>query len=293
MPDRSWFFAWEGKQQGPYPETQFRTLLGRGTIAADALVWTDGMAGWQKASDIPGLIPGSASAPARFAQGREPARAGGAPAAGGALSLDAELWPLFGWSLLYGVGLAVVIPAPWTATGFYRWFVPRLQVPGRPNLEFTGQVGDIWYVFIILGLLNFVPRLLSFLPGIQLLVIVATAFLAWMIYRWLVSHVSSNGQALQLAFEGSPLQYVGWYLLMMISIITIVGWAWVLPAWMRWICRNISGTRREITFNAPGLEVLWRTLVFGIASAFLIPIPWVLRWYLQWFVSQFALVARS
>ena len=29
------------------------------------------------------------------------------------------------------------------------------------------------------------------------------------------------------------------------------------------------------------LEMLWRTLVFVIACAFIIPIPWVLRWYVQ------------
>ena len=28
----------------------------------------------------------------------------------------------------------------------------RIQVPGRPNLAFTGQVGDIWYVFVATGL---------------------------------------------------------------------------------------------------------------------------------------------
>jgi hypothetical protein len=61
---------------------------------------------------------------------------------------------------------------------------------------------------------------------------------------------------------------------------------------MRWICRNVAGTRREILFKASGLDVLWRTIVFVIACAFLIPIPWVLRWYAQWYVSQFELAPR-
>jgi len=30
-----------------------------------------------------------------------------------------------------------------------------------------------------------------------------------------------------------------------------------------------------------------------LGCAFLIPIPWVLRWYTQWYVSQFALVERG
>jgi hypothetical protein len=41
------------------------------------------------------------------------------------------------------------------------------------------------------------------------------------------------------------------------------------------------------------LQVLWRTLVFAIGCAFLIPIPWVLRWYAQWYVSQFELAPRT
>jgi hypothetical protein len=76
-------------------------------------------------------------------------------------------------------------------------------------------------------------------------------------------------------------------------MITIIGWAWVAVAQMRWICRNINGTHREIVFNATGLEMLWRTLVFAFACAFIIPIPWMLRWYVRWAVSQFELVERA
>jgi hypothetical protein len=285
MSNRSWFYTSNGQQQGPYPETQLRVLLGRGTITADTLVWTEGMGGWQRAGEIPGLMSGSASAPARLGPGREPS------GAGGALSADFGLWSLFGRSLLYGVGLAVIIPAPWTATSFYRWFVSRVKVPGRPNLEFTGQVGDIWYVFVGLGLLNYI----SIIPlrGLGAIATIALAFLICMVLRWVVSNLSSDGQRLPIAFEGSPFVYGGFFLLFNLSIISIVGWAWVLTAWMRWICSNISGTRREITFNATGLEVLWRSVVCFLGCVFLIPIPWVLRWYLQWFVSQFALVQRT
>jgi hypothetical protein len=80
---------------------------------------------------------------------------------------------------------------------------------------------------------------------------------------------------------------------MTISVITIIGWAWVTTAWMRWICRNVGGTHREAVFNATGWGVLWRTVLFAIGCSFLIPIPWVLRWYTRWYASQFALVERA
>jgi hypothetical protein len=62
---------------------------------------------------------------------------------------------------------------------------------------------------------------------------------------------------------------------------------------MRWICRNIAGTRREVVFNGSGLQVLWRSLVFGLGCVLIIPIPWALRWYTQWYVAQYALVQRA
>ena len=113
-----------------------------------------------------------------------------------------------------------------------------------------------------------------------------------MTVRWIAANFSSNGQQLPIAFKGSALGYVGWYLLLYISVITIIGWAWVITAWMRWMCRHIEGTRREIVFKATGLEFLWRSLVAFLACLFIIPIPWVMRWYTRWYVSQFALVER-
>lgn len=288
MSDRSWFYASAGQQQGPYPEIQFRDLISRGTVTADTLVWTDGMAGWQRAGDIPGLFSG-ASRPPAMRQAGVPLSAGGRYG-GGQLSLDVGLWEFLGWGLIYGIGVFLIIPAPWAATYFYRWMAPRVQVPGRPNLAFTGQVGDIWYVFVGIGLLAYAGAGGNF---VHLIAIVIQAFLSWMIVRWIAGNLSSNGEPLPLAFNGTALTYIGWHLLLYISAITIIGWAWVVVAWMRWMCRNVSGTHREIVFNATGLEMLWRTLLFVVACIFLIPIPWMLRWYGQWYASQFELVERT
>jgi hypothetical protein len=284
MSNRSWFYASEGQQLGPYPEAQLRDLIGRGSVRADTLVWTEGMAGWQKAAEIPGLMSGPPSIP----------QAGGPPVlggrGGGTLSIDVGLWPLLGRSLLYIIGLLLVIPAPWVATSFYRWAVSRLHVPGRPNLAFNGQVGDLWYVFVLMGLMSYAGFYDTY---VQLLLIPVQAFLSWMLLRWLASNLSSNGQPLPIAFNGSPLTFIGWQILLYLSFITIIGWAWVTTAFMRWNCRNIDGTRREVAFNASGLGVLWRTILFAVGCAFIIPIPWALRWFAGWYVSQFELVERG
>ncbi|MDE2379468.1 DUF4339 domain-containing protein [Bradyrhizobium sp.] len=283
----SWFYASEGKQQGPFPEVQFRDLIVQGVVRPDTLVWTEGMAGWQRAAEIPGLLGGGAP-PAVSHGGGMPTRGAGP---GGILSVDVGLFDLLGRSIVYVIGMLLVIPAPWVATWFYKWFASRLQVPGRPNVGFEGQAMDIWYVFMATALLSYSGASGSSI--MQLLGVVVQGLLAWMILRWIAGNLSSNGQRLPISFKGSAIGYVGWYLLLLISAVTIVGWAWVVAFWMRWICSNIEGTRREIVFNGTGLQILWRTLVFAIGCSFLIPIPWVLRWYTRWYVSQFALVERG
>jgi uncharacterized protein DUF4339 len=288
MSNQSWFYASEGQQLGPFPEAQLRDLIARGSVRADTLVWTEGMAGWQKAGEIPGLMSGPSGSPAIPGASGPPAIGGGYR--GGVLSVDLPLWSFLGRSLLYIIGVLLVIPAPWAGTSFYRWAVSRLRVPGRPNLAFNGQVGDLWYVFVLMGLMGYAGLADSY---VQLLIIPLQAFLSWMLLRWLASNLSSNGQPLPTAFNGSALTFIGWQILLYVSFITIIGWAWVATAWMRWNCRNIAGTRREIVFNASGLELLWRTVVFAIGCAFIIPIPWVLRWLASWYVSQFELVERG
>jgi len=287
MAARSWFYASEGQQQGPYPEIQLRELIARGTITADTLVWTEGMANWQRLGEIPGLAPGDSGPPAMPRAGSALPAAGGH---GGALSIDLPLWGFLGRTLLYVFGITLVIPAPWAGTYFYRWVVSRLQVPQRPNLAFTGQVGDLWWVFVLMGLSGYAG---AYDDYIQLLMLPLQGFLSWTLLRWLASRLTSNGQPLPIAFNGSVVTFIGWQILLVVSFITIIGWAWVATAWTRWICRNVEGTRREIVFKASGLDVLWRTIAFAIGCMFIIPIPWVIRWFSQWYVSQFELVERG
>ena len=286
MSDRSWFLAYQGQQQGPYPEAQFREFIATGTVRADTLVWSEGMTGWQRAGEIPGLM-------SRMPQ--PPPVAGAMPAIardidGSGLSVDLPLWPFFGWCLLLVIGNVLVIPSPWTATSYYRWIFPRFDVPGRPNLAFEGKVGDIWYVIVLLALSSYAGQINNY---VQLIVFVAQAVLSWMLLRWVLASLSSNGRLLGLEFNGSVWGFIGWQLLMILAMLTIIGWAWVATAWMRWLCRNIAGSRRELAFNGTGLEVLWRTFAMVVGCIFLIPIPWVIRWYAQWFVSQLELLERG
>jgi len=290
MSNRSWFYASNGQQQGPYPEAQLRDLVTRGMVGADTLVWTEGMSGWQRAGDIPGLVAGGSAPPSVPHPGGPPPMAGSY--SGGPLSIDFEILEFTWRTLVLAVGLIFIIPAPWVLIWYIKWIVPCVRVPGRPNLSFEGEAMTIvpWFfgfVVLMIGVGFIGSQLLS-----NLMILVQIA-LYWLFLKWFIANLASNGQPLELSFSGSVWAYLGWTILAAISIITIVGWAWVYVAWMRWVCRNIQGTRREVLFIGSGMEFLWRAIVAALVSIFIIPIPWVYRWMSQWLASQTVLADRG
>jgi len=300
MSDRTWFYASQGQQQGPYPEAQLRDLIARGTITPDTLVWSEGMANWQRAGEISGLVSGGAAPPAIPRRGMPgqgmpgqgmPATTGGV-AAGQALSIEFGIWAITWRTLLAWISFCVVIPIPWVIVWYCRWMVSCVHVAGRPNLSFTGRALTIlWWC---LGAL--VLSICINLTGIRYLgavMILVQLVLYWLGTKWFVANIASNGQPLGLSFSGSIWAYVGWILLGALSAVTIIGWAWVYTAQTRWFCRNIQGTRRAIVFNGTGLQYLWRMLVAGLVCWLIIPIPWIARWIIRWKASQVALVERG
>jgi hypothetical protein len=289
----SWFYASEGKQQGPYPEAQFRDLVAQGIVRPDTLVWTEGMAGWQKAAEIPGLLGGAGAPPIRPAGGPPMMGSGGyGGASGGTLSVDFGILEFTWRAIVLLIGTIFVIPVPWVFVWYTKWIVACVKVPGRPNLSFTGNAMTLvpWYFgFIVLAIA------IAFI-GSQLLsdlLFIAQIVLYWLLIKWMVANLASNGQPLGLNFTGSVWAYIGWNLLFAISIITIIGWAWVAAAQLRWMYRNIQGMRREIVFKGSGLGILWRGIVAAILCSFIIPIPWVYRWIMNWTALQTELVDRG
>lgn len=294
MAERSWYLALDGRQEGPFPESQLSALIAAGRLTRDTLVWSEGMSGWQKAGEIPGFVfsaqapppysaplPGSAAWPAA-------ARPAGIP-----FSSDFDVWGLFGRYLVLALGSLVVFWAPWAFISCYRWLISHIKIPEWPNLTLEGKLADIWYVFVLIVLCSYVNAASGRYRFIALLVILAQAALSWMALRWVVGNLSSEGRPLGLTFNGNILTYIGWNLLLILSILTIVGWAWVITAWTRWVCAHIAGTPRAIAFNASGLEVLWRVVVTVLASIFIIPAPWMLYWYVRWMISQFSIEPKA
>jgi hypothetical protein len=293
MAERSWYIANAGTQEGPYSEAQLLNLIAAGQVNADTLVWTDGMAAWQRAGDIPGLMASGHGVPSRPLPGG--ASWPDVHPGGAAVTADFGVWALLGRILLAGIGLVLVVPAPWAMTSYYRWFIAHLQVPTIPGLGFAGQPGDIWWVFVLTGLLTYAgaPHAHHHVHNLRFLVLIIEPALSWLIIRWVVENLTSEGQPLAASFAGSVWGFIGWNLLLYLSFITIIGWAWVTTAFLRWVCRNVTQATRTVSFDASGWQVLWRTIVFVLAAIFIIPIPWMLHWYVRWYVSQFSVAEKA
>ncbi|MGA2500772.1 MAG: RDD family protein [Tepidisphaeraceae bacterium] len=56
MSEKNWYFAVAGAQCGPVPVEQLRDMLARGELAADTLVWCDGMSNWVEGRNLPVLL---------------------------------------------------------------------------------------------------------------------------------------------------------------------------------------------------------------------------------------------
>jgi len=285
MADRSWFFASRGQQQGPYPEARLRQFIASGETTAETLVWTEGMAGWQKAGDVPGLLAGALGDPAG------PGPAGLPASAGGPLSVDFGIWDFTWRTFVLLISFALIIPLPWALLMYCRWMVSCVRVPQRPNLGFTGRAADLMWFYA--AALLYIAAEWTQSPALNFAVSVAQLALYWLLIKWFIANLSSDGQPLGLRFAGSFWGFLGWCLLVVVSVVTIIGWAWVYTAQLRWICGRIEGTRREVVFIGTGIEFLWRSIVLMLGCLFIIPIPWLYRWFNCWLASQIALVDRG
>ena len=53
----SWYYAKQGKQEGPVDLEALQAMVGAGEVAPGDLVWKEGMDGWKPAGEIPELTP--------------------------------------------------------------------------------------------------------------------------------------------------------------------------------------------------------------------------------------------
>ncbi len=199
-----------------------------------------------------------------------------------------------GWGLLYGILYSLIIPAAWGAVALLKWFARNLSFSDGTQASFGGRGKEVWGYFAILVLLSYGSMIasaaaedkrfiVSIILGIVLLPINAAICLK--IIRWFFTSVKLSCGT-NLSFKGSYGPYLGWMLLVTLSVYTIIGWAWASVAMLRWVCRNIEGGQNEVVFVGSGWGLLWRCFVAGLASIVIIPIPWMAVWIIRWFARN-------
>jgi hypothetical protein len=199
-----------------------------------------------------------------------------------------------GWGLLAIVAVVLVIPAAWGAVALYRWFVRNLVFSDGTKASFEGRGGEIWLYFVIAAVLSFLPQFSQVFPEDQQLTVLVIFILLSIpinvaiglkIFRWFISKIRLSCGT-PLSFDGSYGGFLGWTVVLYLSFLTIIGWAWVGVAMLRWICRNIKGGEHELVFVGSGWGFLWRYVLMALGSIFIIPIPWLAVWLTRWFVRN-------
>jgi len=226
-----------------------------------------------------------------------------------------------GWGLLASVLSSLVIPTAWGWEYFIRWFFRSVRLRDATPVAFVGRAAQIWYLAVLVIALNsLVPQheydiyisqqfittftvqaspqgILSFstpnaLPLWWAVLIVTAVFgiscIAWeRVLQWLFRSIDL-GCGTQLDFTGKWWQLFGWSLLFDLSVLTIVGWAWVAVAIVCWLLDSIQAPGHRLVFHGTGVEVLWRGALCVLVSILTLGIgsPWMFVWIWRWGASN-------
>ena len=183
-----------------------------------------------------------------------------------------------------------------------RWTVGNVSLPDGRRLTFNGATRSLYRyfgAFFGLSLLNQAcsTGLALFSEDSPILVGVASVALLigfysaygwvlWFSYRWFCSSLSVHGSATRVVFTGSPRAVIGWVLLQIVSLLSVIGWAWVQVAYTRWLLRHVRAPRRSLVFHGSGFAMLWRTLAVVVGSIALLPLPWLVAWSYRWVIGN-------
>ncbi|MBI1357743.1 MAG: hypothetical protein GC160_25680 [Acidobacteria bacterium] len=209
---------------------------------------------------------------------------------GGALAL-------FGWTIFVAIGMLFIIPAPFVLVEFARWFLGKCRFEDGSSYRFHGAAGGVWILTTLYGVVQIVNILASAkseeIPALglaPLVIVPINLILGWFFLRWAAG--SSEALGRRLRFEGSIWGYLGWTLLIYVSVLTIIGWAWALAGYSDWLGRNSRGSGLHYEFCGRGHEILWRTLVYALGILLIVTAPWSIKWYMRWYIQQFEAVVN-
>jgi hypothetical protein len=180
----------------------------------------------------------------------------------------------------------IALAGAWVFEAACRWFCRSLSFSDDSTAGFSGRAGQIlgwWAVWMVAGRRWHGVRLYSGVleVGIWLAGMYATV----QVLRWFVKHVELSSGT-RFRFTARFGEFVGWEVLLGLSVLTIIGWAWVLAAMYRWMARHTESETRALHFHGEAPQLLWRTVATLLFCIPVITIPWAWLWYARWLVRN-------
>jgi uncharacterized membrane protein YjgN (DUF898 family) len=183
--------------------------------------------------------------------------------------------------------LAIGLAGGWVYVAGCQWFCRNLTFSDGATAQFSGTAGQIvgWLALLIVVGWRRWHDLLDYPVVFEVLFWLAGILASLALTRWFVKHIELSSGT-RFRFTGGFGEFVGWEVLLGLSVLTIIGWAWVLAAMYRWMARHTESESRALRFHGEGPQLLWRTLVTLLAFIPLLTIPWACLWYTRWLVEN-------
>jgi hypothetical protein len=191
-------------------------------------------------------------------------------------------WLVLAWILF----VILAIAGAWIFGGACRWFCRHLKFSDGTSADFSGRGGQIlgWWLLCVLASRGWdVPAPEGVFLGIALCLLGLWGSIN--VLRWFVGRVELSSSR-RFSFLGTYVELLGWEILVALSVLTVVGWAWALAAMYRWMARNTRASDAALRFHGAGPQILWRTVVAILCSIPVVTIPWVWLWYTRWVVRN-------
>jgi hypothetical protein len=216
-------------------------------------------------------------------------------------TFEADALEFFLRGLLTALSFPFVIPVPWTLAWYWKWIAEQVRAGHGEYLRFWGAAANAWQIVLLYVLLFATSIGLSLLrsEGESNLTLFAgdiviqlfSIALGWVFTKWFLDHVELRGR--RWRFDGSVWVFVGWNLLLYLSFLTIIGWAWVLAGMYNWILSRLQNAGGTLQFVGGGHQVLWRTIAMMLFCLPIVTLPWAIRWYYAWVISQVQLTPAA
>lgn len=181
---------------------------------------------------------------------------------------------ILGWGIVWLLSyFAFSIPRAWWHRSYNRWMTRHVETADGSVVTFVGDPKAIWYWFPLWGTLSIAQHLVHarwLVTTLSVIEILFSMVIAWIVARWFAEGLRLS-ETIGFRFTGSLRTFLGWQILTTLSLLTVVGWAWVNIAFQRWLYRHMESDDAE-------LKMVGRPLVWlGIgAFCFLLPLALIL-----------------